>query len=100
MSATQHLTDGELVAWDDRSLDEGLGRRVEDHLAACPACREHLADFLEVERLLQERYPLVDDPAARERILERLQAERLRSRQTQAAEPTKGKTSKRSPQSR
>lgn len=91
MSATEHLTDGDLVAWDDGSLAEERRARVEAHLAACPACCGRLAAFQKVERLLQESYPLVDDPAARDRILERLQAERLRARQTQAAKPTKGR---------
>ena len=86
MSAVEHLSDGELVAWDDGSLREERQARVEAHLAACPACRVRLAGFQEVERLLRERYPLVDDPAARDRILERL----VDARQEQAGEPTKG----------
>ena len=34
-----HLSDGELQAFTDHQLDESSIRRVETHLAACPACR-------------------------------------------------------------
>jgi anti-sigma factor RsiW len=76
MTTGEHASDGDLVAWDDGSVDEARRTWLSAHLAGCSACRERLAGLQEVDRWIQEQYPLVDDSAARGAIIERLRAER------------------------
>lgn len=78
MTAADHLSDGDLIAWEDETSSEDRRARLGAHLAGCPACRARLAEFQAVERLLQERFPPVDDPIARERLLDRLRRARRR----------------------
>jgi anti-sigma factor RsiW len=71
MRQTQHVSDSDLVAYG--TLAEGSRRRrIETHLATCPACRERLAAFQEIDRLIRQHYPLVDDPIARAELLARM----------------------------
>jgi anti-sigma factor RsiW len=46
-----HLTDVEIAAYLDRTLTPSERDRVEDHLADCPDCRQHL---LETKELLEQ----------------------------------------------
>lgn len=46
-----HLTDVEIAAYLDRTLMPSERDRVEDHLADCPDCRQHL---LETKELLEQ----------------------------------------------
>lgn len=52
----EHVTHW-LEAYQDGELSERRRRRVEAHLAACPACRRELAGLRELSRLLQESPP-------------------------------------------
>ena len=79
MARSKHVSDADLVAYEDNDpADAARVARIAAHLVACPACRQRLADFAEVGRLLRERYPLKDDPAARAAILARIAEERER----------------------
>jgi anti-sigma factor RsiW len=66
---TGHLSDADLVACVDGDPDAERRRRIETHLRACPECERRLAEFRAVGGLLRKRYPLVDDPGAREAIV-------------------------------
>jgi hypothetical protein len=46
-----HITDVEIAAYLDRTLTPSERDRVEDHLADCPDCRQHL---LETKELLEQ----------------------------------------------
>ena len=62
----------DLVAYLDGDLRGGRMELVEAHLQACPACRRRRAQFEEVDRLLRESSPLIDDPAGRAAIAARV----------------------------
>jgi hypothetical protein len=63
----------DLIAYADGYLSGGRRELVEAHLVACPHCRERLAAFRDVDRLLQEGTPLSDDPEGRAEIRTRLE---------------------------
>jgi len=67
--ARGHLAGADLVAWEDGSAEAERAERIEAHLADCKACRIRLEELRETGRLLRRRFPLPDDPAARERLL-------------------------------
>jgi anti-sigma factor RsiW len=50
-----HVTDGEIAGYLDRSLSGPQRERVEDHMAVCPDCRQHLVETKEL--LEQVRRP-------------------------------------------
>lgn len=54
-----------LVAYADGELDATQQRVVEVHLQDCAACRQLLAGFKEVDQLIQQHTPEIDDPARR-----------------------------------
>jgi anti-sigma factor RsiW len=55
-----HVTDTEIAAYLDRSLTPAQRDRVEDHLAACQDCRQHLLETKELlERVRRPRKLLV-----------------------------------------
>lgn len=57
-----------LVAYADGYLVSALREHVELHLQTCKNCRRQLADFAEVDHLLRESSPPIDDPIARSAI--------------------------------
>lgn len=69
----------DLIAYTDGYLTGGRRELVEAHLKACLHCRERVAAFHEVDRLLQESTPLTDDPNGRAMIRTRLEREAGRS---------------------
>ena len=62
------LPDDDLVAYADGELIQARRAPVEAALGTSPACRHQLAALQETGHLLQERTPLLDDPAARAAI--------------------------------
>jgi len=66
---TEHVTD-ELELYAVGALRPGEADRVTAHLAACPACREELAEIAAVVSALPDMVPLREPPAGlKERIL-------------------------------
>jgi anti-sigma factor RsiW len=58
--ANGHVTDTEIAAYLDRTLTASERDRVEDHLAACPDCRQQLLETKELlERVRRPRNLLV-----------------------------------------
>lgn len=70
-----HLSDADLVAYDDGTMTAERQARADAHLARCSACQRRIEEFREVGRLIRETYPLVDDPEARARIVAQSRAE-------------------------
>jgi anti-sigma factor RsiW len=64
-----HLSDGDLVAYIDGDLADERHQRLAAHLARCAACRQRLEEFRGVGELIRQRYPPVDDPEARAKIV-------------------------------
>ena len=75
MPTGKHASDGDLLAWQDGSIDGVRRTWLASHLESCLACRDRLSQFQGIERLLQERYPLVDDAESQRAILERMRVE-------------------------
>jgi anti-sigma factor ChrR (cupin superfamily) len=75
MPTGKHASDGELLAWENGSIDGAQRNRLADHLEGCLACRERLIQFQEVDRVLQDQYPLVEDVESQNRIIERMRVE-------------------------
>lgn len=66
---TEHVTD-DLELYALGALRPGEADRVTAHLAACPACREELAEIASVVSVLPDMVPLREPPAGlKERIL-------------------------------
>lgn len=60
-----HLTDADIAAYLDRTLTGTERDRVEDHLAACPECRQHLLETKELlERVRRPRKMLIGGAVA------------------------------------
>lgn len=77
---TEHVTD-ELELYAVGALRPGEADRVTAHLAACPACREELAEIMTVVSALPGAVVLRDPPAGlRDRILTAAAAEVAGSR--------------------
>lgn len=68
----------DLVAYADGELPAPRREFVAAHLRDCPACRQRLADFREVDRLLRAASPPLDDPAGRAALRARLAVEATR----------------------
>jgi hypothetical protein len=65
-----HVTDTEIAAYLDRSLTSVQRDRVEDHLAACQDCRQHLLETKELlERVRRPRKLLVGGALAAAAVL-------------------------------
>ncbi len=58
------IESGAWSAWLDGELSEGGRARVEAHLAACPACREHVEAWREAQRQLASHAPPARAPGA------------------------------------
>ena len=54
----------DLVAYADGALHAARKEIVEAHLEVCPSCRQRMAAFKAVDRLLQAHTPLIHDRAA------------------------------------
>jgi RNA polymerase sigma factor (sigma-70 family) len=74
MQRTKHLSDSDLVAYEMTDLAECRRQRIAAHLGSCAPCQQRRAAFLLVDRQLQERYPLVDDPTVRGALLASIRA--------------------------
>jgi hypothetical protein len=60
-----HVTDTEIAAYLDRTLTTAERDRVEDHLAACPDCRQQLLETKELlERVRRPRNLLISGALA------------------------------------
>jgi len=59
---------GVLLAYRDGELVGAPLAEVADHVRACPACRDRLADMARVARILREGASLHDDPARQGRV--------------------------------
>ena len=64
-----HLSDADLVASIDGALAGERQTRLTAHLSTCAACRQRLEEFRSLGDRIRERYPLVDDPDARAKII-------------------------------
>jgi anti-sigma factor RsiW len=65
-----HVTDAEIAAYLDRTLTTPQRDRVEDHLAACQDCRQHLLETKELlERVRRPRKLLVGGALAAAAVL-------------------------------
>lgn len=89
----RHLNDGTLVGYRDDQLTDGERRTAEEHLTACPACRERLdrlvSDADQVSRALKTLGPgSLDQPNAG-RALARLQISVGRRQETPMIEKIK-----------
>lgn len=62
-----HGSEEDLAAYSLGALPDDEARRVEAHLAACPACRLQAEEFRAVADLLPYSVPLLDPPPALER---------------------------------
>lgn len=56
------------MAYADGCLESARREHVELHLQTCKICKRQLADFAEVDLLLRENSPPIDDPIARSAI--------------------------------
>lgn len=79
---SRHASGERLIAYADNYLDRGQREILEEHLRACPRCRDRLRGFDEVARIVQRGAPLVDDPAGRAALHARLAAEGQRAAPT------------------
>jgi anti-sigma factor RsiW len=55
----------DLIAYGDGYLTGARRELVEAHLAVCPHCQQRVAAFADVDRVLREGTPFVDDPIGR-----------------------------------
>lgn len=59
MTASCDTSPGELIAYQARDLSPERMATLEAHLAGCATCRDHLAGFAEVDRLVRAADPLM-----------------------------------------
>lgn len=77
-TATTHLAGEDLVAVQGGYLTGRRRERVECHLATCVHCRQRLADYREVDRLVRRQPRLAVDPAKKAALFARLREESAR----------------------
>jgi hypothetical protein len=75
MPTGKHASDGDLLAWEDGSVNGARRTWLASHLESCLVCRDRLAQFQGIERLIQEQFPLIDDAESQKEILERMRVE-------------------------
>src|SRR5215211_1118077 len=63
----------DLVAYADGGLHAARKELVDAHLEACPDCRQRMAAFTAVDRLLQARTPLIHDRAQQQALVTRIE---------------------------
>jgi hypothetical protein len=68
------IPETELLAYRDGELEPARQAAVSDHIAACPACQQRLAQAALVTDILATGSPLRDQPVARAAIHDRLAA--------------------------
>lgn len=69
----QHITDEDLVAYDDDALLPNERDRVTTHVASCPSCQGRLEEFRRVARLMRAATPWLDDPEGQAALIARLE---------------------------
>lgn len=83
---TGHLSEAEVNAYTDGEMDDAVRTRAEEHVAACPMCRGHVASGGRMDDLLRAipRHPAPRDLPARisaavelRQAQERMRRERL-----------------------
>ena len=73
-----HSSSEQLVAFLDSALPVEEGRRVENHVRDCPACRETLDDFRRTGALLRQWTDVAPSPDFESRVLNRIHAQKPR----------------------
>lgn len=72
MVQSRHQSIDELIAYIRGELDDLRQTEVEAHLRTCPECWHNVWLLRKLRRSLNERYPLVDNPAAQANIMQRV----------------------------
>jgi anti-sigma factor RsiW len=78
MHQTDHIAGEDLVAYADGELRGADLARVQTHLRICEECQRRLAADAEVERLIREHLPIIDNPVRRAVLKARIAAEAAR----------------------
>ena len=63
----------DLVAYADGALHAARKELVAAHLQVCPDCRQRMAEFTAVDRLLQAHTPLIHDRAQQQALVVRIE---------------------------